>query len=59
MMNLGGAMTAMITPFRDGKVDESRLREQIEFQIGQGIDGWCRSARPVSRLRWTFPSMSG
>ncbi len=34
-----GAMTAMITPFRDGKVDEARLREQIEFQIGGGIDG--------------------
>src|SRR5215218_1409223 len=38
-MNLAGAMTAMITPFRDGKVDESRLREQIEFQIQSGIDG--------------------
>src|SRR5215203_4208117 len=34
-----GAMTAMVTPFREGKVDESRLREQIEFQIAQGIDG--------------------
>src|SRR2546421_3512723 len=38
-MKLAGAMTAMITPFRDGKVDEGRLREQIEFQISQGIDG--------------------
>src|SRR6187401_2617424 len=34
-----GAMTAMVTPFRDGKVDESRLRDQIEFQIAGGIDG--------------------
>src|SRR3954467_15490031 len=34
-----GAMTAMVTPFRSGKVDESRLREQVEFQIAQGIDG--------------------
>ncbi|HEX8524398.1 MAG TPA: 4-hydroxy-tetrahydrodipicolinate synthase [Tepidisphaeraceae bacterium] len=34
-----GAMTAMITPFRDGKVDEERLREQIEYQIENGIDG--------------------
>jgi 4-hydroxy-tetrahydrodipicolinate synthase len=32
-------MTAMVTPFRDGKVDENRLREQIEFQINAGIDG--------------------
>jgi 4-hydroxy-tetrahydrodipicolinate synthase len=38
-MNLSGAMTAMITPFRDGRIDESRLREQIEFQITSGIDG--------------------
>jgi len=36
---LSGAMTAMVTPFREGKVDESRLREQIEFQIKGGIDG--------------------
>src|SRR4029079_3662451 len=36
---LTGAMTAMVSPFRDGKVDESRLREQIEFQIAGGIDG--------------------
>jgi 4-hydroxy-tetrahydrodipicolinate synthase len=34
-----GAMTAMVTPFRNGKVDEARLREQIEYQIAQGIDG--------------------
>src|SRR3954469_25487619 len=34
-----GAMTAMVTPFRDGKPDEPRLREQIEFQIRSGIDG--------------------
>ncbi|MEA2735075.1 MAG: 4-hydroxy-tetrahydrodipicolinate synthase [Humisphaera sp.] len=39
MMNLRGAMTAMVTPFRDGKVDETRLREQIEYQINGGIDG--------------------
>src|SRR5215218_2210954 len=38
-MNLAGAMTAMITPFANGKVDESRLREQIEYQIREGIDG--------------------
>jgi 4-hydroxy-tetrahydrodipicolinate synthase len=38
-MNLSGAMTAMITPFREGKVDEGRLRQQVEFQIKNGIDG--------------------
>jgi 4-hydroxy-tetrahydrodipicolinate synthase len=38
-MNLQGAMTAMITPFREGRVDEQRLKEQVEFQIREGIDG--------------------
>jgi 4-hydroxy-tetrahydrodipicolinate synthase len=38
-MKLSGAMTAMITPFRSGSVDEQRLREQIEYQIAGGIDG--------------------
>lgn len=33
-----GAITAMITPFRDGRVDEARLRDQIELQIKGGID---------------------
>ncbi|MGB7161473.1 MAG: 4-hydroxy-tetrahydrodipicolinate synthase [Tepidisphaeraceae bacterium] len=36
---ISGAMTAMVTPFADGRVDESRLREQIEYQIAGGIDG--------------------
>src|ERR1700722_2048712 len=38
-MKIQGALTAMVTPFRDGKVDENRLREQVEFQIKGGIDG--------------------
>src|SRR5687767_2164951 len=36
---LSGAITALITPFRDGKLDESRFREQVEHQIKSGIDG--------------------
>src|SRR5260221_3446347 len=34
-----GALTALITPFRDGSVDESALRDLIEWQIQSGIDG--------------------
>ena len=34
-----GAITALVTPFKDGKVDEAALRELIEFQIANGIDG--------------------
>ena len=33
-----GAMTAMVTPFREGRLDENRLREQVEYQIKAGID---------------------
>src|SRR5438874_8279671 len=38
-MQIHGAITAMVTPFREGGVDEARLRDQIEFQIKSGIDG--------------------
>ena len=38
-MELQGAMTAMITPFREGRLDEQRLKEQVEFQVKNGIDG--------------------
>jgi 4-hydroxy-tetrahydrodipicolinate synthase len=34
-----GALTAIVTPFRDGAVDEAALRELIEWQIQSGIDG--------------------
>jgi 4-hydroxy-tetrahydrodipicolinate synthase len=32
-------MTAIITPFRNGRLDEGRLKEQVEYQIAGGIDG--------------------
>ncbi len=32
-------MTALITPFAEGKLDEARLRQQVEAQISAGIDG--------------------
>lgn len=34
-----GAMTAMITPFNGGKIDEARLKDHVEFQINEGIHG--------------------
>ncbi len=33
-----GAMTALVTPFRDGEVDYKTLEELIEFQLENGID---------------------
>jgi 4-hydroxy-tetrahydrodipicolinate synthase len=33
-----GAMVAIITPFKNGKIDEKAFRELIEFQIANGTD---------------------
>ncbi|MDL2272046.1 4-hydroxy-tetrahydrodipicolinate synthase [Desulfovibrio sp. OttesenSCG-928-I05] len=38
-MNLRGAFTALVTPFKNGEIDEERYREFIEWQITEGIDG--------------------
>jgi 4-hydroxy-tetrahydrodipicolinate synthase len=34
-----GSMVAIVTPFKDGRVDEKKLRELIEFQIKNGTSG--------------------
>ncbi len=34
-----GSITALITPFRDGKVDEGAYQSFIEWQISEGSDG--------------------
>ena len=34
-----GAYTALVTPFKDNRVDEKSLRDFISFQISEGIDG--------------------
>jgi 4-hydroxy-tetrahydrodipicolinate synthase len=38
-MTLSGTMTALVTPFREGEVDEVALKNLIDFQIAEGIDG--------------------
>ncbi len=38
-MEFRGAFTALVTPFKNGKVDEEAYRALIEWQIEQGIDG--------------------
>lgn len=39
MERFEGAITALVTPMRDGHVDEQGLVDLIEFQITQGIHG--------------------
>jgi len=34
-----GAITALVTPFRNGRIDEEAYRAHIEWQIEQGIHG--------------------
>lgn len=38
-MPLQGAMTALVTPFRDGEVDYDRLARNIRAQAEAGVDG--------------------
>jgi 4-hydroxy-tetrahydrodipicolinate synthase len=38
-MELKGVYTALVTPFRDGAVDEEALHRLIDFQVAQGVDG--------------------
>lgn len=38
-MRLSGLITALVTPFRDGKLDEKGFRENLDFQIASGVDG--------------------
>ena len=37
--NLKGWMTALVTPFKDGAIDEAALRNLIDWQIESGIQG--------------------
>src|SRR5205814_2186278 len=34
-----GSFVAMVTPFRNGKVDEAKVRELVELHTGHGTDG--------------------
>ena len=34
-----GSLVAMVTPFRDGRVDEAKLAELVDFHVANGTDG--------------------
>ena len=38
-MTFSGAYTALVTPFKNGKIDEESYRAHIEWQITEGIHG--------------------
>ena len=53
MARFGRVLTAMVTPFRDGRVDFDRLRHNARWQIQQGIDGPAQDLALYTR-RWPF-----
>src|SRR3989338_1581831 len=38
-MKFHGSITALVTPFHHGKVDEKALQKIVKYQIAQGTDG--------------------
>ena len=39
MIRLRGSITALVTPFRDGRVDEDAFRSHVNWQIENGTKG--------------------
>ena len=39
VMKFKGSMTAIVTPFKNGRLDEKAFKGLIEFQIKNGTDG--------------------
>ncbi len=39
-MPFRGSITALVTPFRDGRLDEEAFRNLVEWQIAQGTNGF-------------------
>ncbi len=48
---IGGAITALVTPFAEGRVDYEALAELVEWQIGEGVNGlapaWVAGEAPT------------
>lgn len=56
MMKFAGSLVAMVTPFRDGALDEDALRKLTHWHIEQGTDGWYLSVRPANHRHSVAPS---
>ena len=47
-----GSIPALVTPMRNGSLDEEAFRAFVDWQIARGVARrWCRSARPANRRR--------
>ena len=38
-MNFEGTFVALVTPFEEGKINETKIRELVRFQIENGTNG--------------------
>jgi len=38
-MNLEGTFVALVTPFKNGKINEEKIRDLVRLQIENGTDG--------------------
>ena len=54
-----GVFTALITPMRDGAVDERALHELVELQIAAGVNGIvpCGSTGEAATLSHAEPTL--
>jgi len=46
-----GSMPALVTPFKDGKFDETAFRALVDWQIQSARTGLCRWEPRASRRR--------
>ena len=54
-----GSLVALITPFKNGSVDEKGFEKFVAWQIKEGTDGLVPAARRASRRRSRWKSTSG
>ena len=53
-----GSIPALITPMKDGKVDEAAFRKFVDWQIAEGTHGLVPSARPANPPRSPMTNIS-
>ena len=53
-----GSFTALVTPFKNGSVDEKAFRGLVDWQIAEGTKGSCRSAPPAKARHCRMTSIA-
>jgi hypothetical protein len=51
MNRFKGSLTALVTPFKNGALDEEAFRAHVDWQIENGTQGSSRSAPPARARR--------